>query len=146
MKYRQTLRNSWTCEIIFFFCCGNTAQVALRSSGFSMLLDHTHTHTHTHTKHTHTHKHTHKTHTQTHTNTYTQIHTHKHTQIHTHKHTHKHTNAHKHTHSRAPLNEWSASHKGHHLFSTTITREEHPCRQWDSNPQTRQSSRRMFMP
>ena len=34
---------------------------------------------------------------------------------------------------RTPLNEWSASTRGHYLYNTTNVMDEHPCPQWDSN-------------
>ena len=97
------------------------------------LFPHTHTHTHTRTH----------THTNTNTHTQTQTQTHIYTHILTDTHTHTHTSIHKHTHKHTQYNS-CASVISSSQRSLPMQHEKHkekqPCPQWDSNPQSRQSS------
>ena len=107
--------------------------------------NYTHTHTQLHTTHTHTHTQLHihtrtHTHTHTHTQSYTHNYTHTHTQLHTH---HTHTITHKpHTHTRRDSFERliSLSQRPLPTQQATNTKEEHPCPQQDSNPQSQDSA------
>jgi hypothetical protein len=48
------------------------------------------------------------------------------------------------THGRTPLGEWSARHRD--LYTSTHTKDGHPCLRWDSNPQSQPSSGRRPTP
>ena len=84
-----------------------------------------------------------RSHTIGQTHTHTHKHTHTHTNTHTHTHTHKHTLTHKHTQYNPSESVISSSQR-----SLPMQHEKHkekqPCPQWDSNPQSRQSSGSSF--
>jgi len=47
---------------------------------------------------------------------------------------------------RTPMDERSARRTDLYLTQTTLTTDRHPCRRWDSNPQSQQASSRRPMP